>query len=1574
MTVILNKTKHSNFFSKKLFLVLLCLFSLTVNLFAVTDFYWEKQKVISTNDSYFPRTLESKNKSYAFWQEVDRDKNQIWISCRVYDNFNKYEDKRRFAGPFIYSGEIPDIYSVEISDSGTVLIAITETTSGISIYSSDDGCNTFASNKIPTSNTMIAPRIYYSSNKKFRLFASVMQDDTFQLLYTESKDGKTWSSFKRFNPGYQYRNPFYPVSVRTSNGDMIVFQAQYESSVINRFSYQLFVTTTRDGSSWSTPVMITDESSLLDSDEKNFAEYQNQRPSLIRFKDKNYLAWERTDVINSSIWVTEITSKGIVPKTITRLTERGSASRALLFEYDDNLYVEWFDNRSGKDCVYLAQMIGFDWEESILIENAYDNTFPTPLFIKDDYNKRRFSMINLRSSATSSVVNLLIPDAVVDLPVITSSTYRIGNASNELNVTYQINFPSDTSGITGYSYSWGKVDSEVQVEEPSFEIQNSVRDRTINVKALENGEYQLKVRLFDKAGNKSPVKIVEYKLDLIPPSPPELHQVLVDDYGFTNQNDLVFEWNSSPDSDVEGYTYNLEYLGSIPKSMIVNDTHQITQTPEEVLSEVKKLNQKYEERLSKNERLVQSVITNQNSSKKFLNKENGIYKFTVAAIDQVGNISEQKSILVVLNKYKPQTVVSSAYQKVNKVGDIELNVNGGGFTYEGTIDTVIIDKDGKTPFDLVLEKSKGDFKVKSDNQITNIKVSNNLPEGRYKIILHHTDRGNFITNDIITIRKNGIIKIESEYEELPKYKPVISDYKFEIFAGTIILTLILLLIFVVLLFMIYVCIKAKKENKLIITEIKALLTGEVMPLLRKTKNKANKKSLRGKLIGFSVCLVIVVALFITLQNGYQMVNSQQKIMAEGLQNRIDVLLESLTSGVKNFMPTENDLEIGSLPSQKDAMTEVKYITILGEHKSDLEDANLSNKRIYVWASNDPDIESKVMNYGQDNIQPGETYITDELLLQIVDKYEGLNTTITDSVSDISKQIANFSAEITKLAANSDAESVRRRNEYSDTSSKLRAELNNKLSKIASENSNSLPVFTVNIFSAKQTDYLFYKPVLYRSGSTNNYFHGFVIAEVSIQNLIDELNSEVRSVIILAAITAFAAIILGILGAILMSRLIVKPIKRLESHLEKVGTIMTKSVRERQRLEKEHIEINTGDEIGRLGEVVNKMTLSAGNAAYEEFLQLDGKAVQERFIPLEDGKGGRKLPIVKLNEDKLDLFAFYKGDSAVSGDYFDYKKLDEQWYVFIKCDISGHGVPAALLVSVVATKFKDFYYFSNWNFKKNGIDIKKFVSAVNDFIFSLGTKGKFSTINISLYNKITGELYLCNAGDNKIHVLDGATKQLKEITLTNTPTAGGVSTDLVDMTAGGFKVEKLILNPGDVLYLYTDGIDEAERYVRDSDYEIKIINNEEQKEQFGYERIKEIIESVMSHKKFELIKKDNPSVSERLTFDFTKCSGSIDESILALASIERVFRMRKTEDIKVSDEIEIDTILDEFLAKYFSLYSKYCIPASITTANQNMSAEEIQRQKQLEDPNMSKYAYILEDKQADDITLIAIRRK
>ena len=229
-------------------------------------------------------------------------------------------------------------------------------------------------------------------------------------------------------------------------------------------------------------------------------------------------------------------------------------------------------------------------------------------------------------------------------------------------------------------------------------------------------------------------------------------------------------------------------------------------------------------------------------------------------------------------------------------------------------------------------------------------------------------------------------------------------------------------------------------------------------------------------------------------------------------------------------------------------------------------------------------------------------------------------------------------------------------------------------------------------------------------------------------------------------------------------------------------------------------------------------------------------------------------------------------------------------------------------------------------------------------------------------------------------------------MSNTPTAGGVSTDLVEMTAGGYKVEKLSLNHGDVLYLYTDGIDEAERLVRDENWVVKQTVQEDvrtdprtgketknvqildEKEQFGTERIAQVIEAVTMRKKFVLQKLDNPNKTEVLEFDFSTCKGTIDETIIALAAVERVFRMVKSPTVRADDEIEIEKFLDEFLKEHFTLYNRYCLPVEgAGNAGGEQSMAELEKQRALEDPNLTRYGWITEDKQADDITLIAIKR-
>ena len=157
-----------------------------------------------------------------------------------------------------------------------------------------------------------------------------------------------------------------------------------------------------------------------------------------------------------------------------------------------------------------------------------------------------------------------------------------------------------------------------------------------------------------------------------------------------------------------------------------------------------------------------------------------------------------------------------------------------------------------------------------------------------------------------------------------------------------------------------------------------------------------------------------------------------------------------------------------------------------------------------------------------------------------------------------------------------------------------------------------------------------------------------------------------------------------------------------------------------------------------------------------------------------------------------------------------------------------------------------------------------------------------------------------------------------------------------------------------IYEISEEVKKMNPKTHEEETEIKM---EDAKEEFGPDRIKQIIEAVYNKRKFTLTKLDNPNATEVLDFDFTKCEGTVQESILALASLEKVFRLYKTPSIQQTDYIRIDKKIDEFLLKYFNMYDYYAAHKTEDSAG----------------VNYVDYDQMLEDEQSDDLTLLAIKR-
>lgn len=1588
---------------KNIFLILI--FSLLAFNAYSQEFYWERPLVITKTDSRFPRVITNEDVNIVIWQEVDVKNHEIYLSCRNYSDLETYQENLRFAGPFTYSGDsVPDLFSAAINKKGSLLVTAIDSAGALHLFTSQNKGQSFTHGDLKNTEIMVAPRLYVDVNDNFRIFTSVGADVSFSIYTATSQDGLNWSNFEEFAGSKDMRLPFVPVLIPYQNEDYVVFQAQYLIPGRQQTIYQLYMTHSSDGQNWSTPLLITDKKSLLASDKKNFYEYANQRPYLYNSKGKLYLAWERTEISNAVIYVAELNSLGIVERSVDSLSGRGNASRPVIFEYQNDLYTSWFDTRRGQESLYLAKKNGNIWDSSTLVADSNSNLYVYPLLIKaKGGNSNLMNFVYQQISSKKNSIALLSPDLYAAPPAFTALNFRAGHKSKELNVNIKIKFPDDISRIRGYSYTWSKSESI----QPGNTVSYTIRDESLKLKADKgDGDYYLKVKVQDRAGNWSETAALTYRLDTTPPRAPKINLESLDENKLLASNNFSFTWEKSPDSDAFSYLYSIEKISDVPRIITQSKKHPLRASKERLSKECSALEERYQNTLPKlkNKRPV-NATTNLKTSR-YYNLTNGLYAILVSAIDDVGNVSLPQVEMFILNKYEPTTYITSVKKEETEQFENILTIFGGGFTYDGLIKEVIIDKDGKAPYDLILSLDKNDYRIDSNTKISNVNLGTILEEGNYRILLRHSDRGLYVSNMAIKIVQRGTVKIEPEFTYQPLYNQDFIKLKYKFSIYFILIIILIVLGGTGLLTATYNINFAVNQFKRTSIEINNLITGAPMAEHKHNKKEKRQKSLKYILVGFTYFLIVSIVLAVSVESGLSDIRLQKTTLSNALLERTEVLLQSLSANVRSFMPSENKTEIAALPTLKNAMNEAHYVTITGQKS-----ASNNNKEInYLWASDDPDITQKIdgseVNYGYSKI-------TDENILTILKTMEELEENVKNQVYDLEAEIAKIDEDLRYKNPEIDSDFE----ELADRKSKLISQINNKISKEADLYSASLPAFDQKNLSIRTTDYIytFYRPVLYRQGSSKQYVHSVIIMELSIENLIKTMQEETMGIIRNAIIIALVASMIGLFGSLLFASFIIKPVKVLEQFVDRFGRakskksynkteirikqkraerkkqeelnkengedapdnehtseednkkLSKKEKKERANAGKEIIELKN-DEIGRLGIAINRMKDQIIANEIEMELQLDGSEVQNSFLPLEKGTSHSQY------EDKnIQLYGYYLAQTGVSGDCFDYKKLDDDWYIFLKSDASGHGSPAAFIMTVVATYFKQ--YVKDWSFKKNGTRINEVVYQINDFINGLGLRGKFATMLVALLNHKTGELYLCNAGDNLVNIYRNKTRKVEVLTLNSCPTTGVFDSDMIRMGTG-YKVEKNHLEKGDILFLYTDGIEESTRRLRNPDFTVqktqteslqmnekthrreKVYKTEDKKEEFGPDRVRAVIEAVENKRKFVLTKEENPMPGESLEFDFTKSDSSLHDLIFALASCEKVFRLYKPQGLQNGiDYIEIDREIDNFLSRYFNLYDFY----------------SNKKEDSVEKANFLNYELITEDEQSDDLTLLAVKR-
>ena len=162
-------------------------------------------------------------------------------------------------------------------------------------------------------------------------------------------------------------------------------------------------------------------------------------------------------------------------------------------------------------------------------------------------------------------------------------------------------------------------------------------------------------------------------------------------------------------------------------------------------------------------------------------------------------------------------------------------------------------------------------------------------------------------------------------------------------------------------------------------------------------------------------------------------------------------------------------------------------------------------------------------------------------------------------------------------------------------------------------------------------------------------------------------------------------------------------------------------------------------------------------------------------------------------DRLDLNLYGIVDPAkeIGGDLYDFYVRHNKLFFCIG-DVSGKGVPAALVMAMTRSLFR--------NITAHEEQPAEIVRKMNRAIVDQNAQNMFLTLFLGVMDCETGELQYCNAGHNAPVVMVNG-EWLKVNVVPNLPL--GIEPEFV------FKAQQTKLQHGDTLFLYTDGLSEAE---------------------------------------------------------------------------------------------------------------------------------------------------------------------
>ena len=225
--------------------------------------------------------------------------------------------------------------------------------------------------------------------------------------------------------------------------------------------------------------------------------------------------------------------------------------------------------------------------------------------------------------------------------------------------------------------------------------------------------------------------------------------------------------------------------------------------------------------------------------------------------------------------------------------------------------------------------------------------------------------------------------------------------------------------------------------------------------------------------------------------------------------------------------------------------------------------------------------------------------------------------------------------------------------------------------------------------------------------------------------------------------------------------------------------------------------------------------------------MDVSIQRERMMSeLEIAKAIQKAMLPKVfppfaDRSDLNIYGMVRPAKEIGGDLYDFYVRHDKLF-FCVGDVSGKGIPASLVMATIRSLFRSITAHVE---RAHEVLIQ-----MNDTLAEQNEQNMFVTLFVGILDLKTGELSYCNAGHNAPLIIRGEKAEVHTMDVhPNLPV--GI------MPGFEFAEQKLQLAYGDTLFLYTDGLTEAEN---------------KRHEQFGEDRMEKGLHSCLALRPREIV--------------------------------------------------------------------------------------------------------------------------